>query len=296
MTIICVICTEPLRANENFSVTSCGHTFHNQCIKQWIQRSQTCPQCRKVCTKKDLRQLFLQMTDQGAQDVENNLKQKEKELKDEKKKYDALNKKYKKKVSACDKVLREVQILRSDKLKSSKTIVDMENKLSEIDSILVTQNKNYKEVITANSQMKIELTSLRASKANFEKTIVDLKNHLSLETKANDQMERELRNLQRENENLKKQNTQSSTNKLSNKELTKQLEIMKRKCKERENTVEMLRREMELMCYYAENTVSNNDYLERSRHNERKQQKSTKWIWFLLAAGSLAFLYKRIKS
>uniref|UniRef100_A0A1B0GI05 Putative e3 ubiquitin-protein ligase traip-like linepithema humile n=1 Tax=Lutzomyia longipalpis TaxID=7200 RepID=A0A1B0GI05_LUTLO len=158
MNVICSICTESLRPNVDFSANSCGHSFHSQCIQQWIQRNPTCPQCRKVCTKKHLCRLFLTMTEQQrAMQQDDVMRQKEKELKDQKTQWAVLNQKYQNKVKAHEQTIHEVQILRSDKQKSSKIISNLENRLTEVNSIIAN-----------NCQMKEEVRTLRTSKENSE--------------------------------------------------------------------------------------------------------------------------------
>jgi hypothetical protein len=41
----CAICTESLAQNSS-SLKACGHSFHEDCIRQWLQQSTTCPICR----------------------------------------------------------------------------------------------------------------------------------------------------------------------------------------------------------------------------------------------------------
>ena len=43
----CSICMEDL-SKETLKVVKCGHFFHKDCIKQWLNNNNTCPLCRKV--------------------------------------------------------------------------------------------------------------------------------------------------------------------------------------------------------------------------------------------------------
>ena len=47
---MCSICMNgiPLRASFNgcYQIRGCGHMFHADCLKEWMQRSSTCPICR----------------------------------------------------------------------------------------------------------------------------------------------------------------------------------------------------------------------------------------------------------
>lgn len=45
-------------ANSIVMTTSCGHTYHQDCILRWAQRQQTCPQCRAQLLAKPLRIYF----------------------------------------------------------------------------------------------------------------------------------------------------------------------------------------------------------------------------------------------
>ena len=63
-TIQCPICQEPMSIP--FLLPECGHTFCYSCIKAWLQRSLTCPMCRKEVPKKPildvkLRKIFTQI-------------------------------------------------------------------------------------------------------------------------------------------------------------------------------------------------------------------------------------------
>jgi hypothetical protein len=47
----CPICTESLvEEDETLSLDGCGHKFHAECIKPWLQKQSSCPTCRhSVC-------------------------------------------------------------------------------------------------------------------------------------------------------------------------------------------------------------------------------------------------------
>ena len=47
----CMICLEDFKFLSTITKTSCGHMYHYNCLKPWIDRSVnnfTCPYCRKV--------------------------------------------------------------------------------------------------------------------------------------------------------------------------------------------------------------------------------------------------------
>ena len=59
MNIACTICLEPITLKCDVSTTSCGHLFHTNCIKDWLNTDKwvnvtkgtkkSCPQCRSSC-------------------------------------------------------------------------------------------------------------------------------------------------------------------------------------------------------------------------------------------------------
>lgn len=68
---------------EQISALRCGHTFHYECILQWLQTSKTCPECRSSANERNLiRQLFFnsgdisQLCDSNVPNDEECLKQK----------------------------------------------------------------------------------------------------------------------------------------------------------------------------------------------------------------------------
>ena len=43
----CSVCITKFEDEDDVSVTSCGHIFHNGCIVEWGKYKQECPNCRK---------------------------------------------------------------------------------------------------------------------------------------------------------------------------------------------------------------------------------------------------------
>jgi hypothetical protein len=47
---MCLICLSDINLNKGLNVdvlhTICGHVFHNECLKKWLQEKKQCPKCR----------------------------------------------------------------------------------------------------------------------------------------------------------------------------------------------------------------------------------------------------------
>ena len=51
-TKVCAICLHEI-FEENMNIkklaeTNCGHVYHEECMKKWLTRKRTCPECRGV--------------------------------------------------------------------------------------------------------------------------------------------------------------------------------------------------------------------------------------------------------
>ena len=43
----CSICLEKInKCERHITLTECNHTFHKKCLKQWLNKNNTCPNCR----------------------------------------------------------------------------------------------------------------------------------------------------------------------------------------------------------------------------------------------------------
>lgn len=54
MRCVCSICSELFSTSTDISAALCGHVFHYTCLTQWIAKSETCPQCRKIVSKNNV--------------------------------------------------------------------------------------------------------------------------------------------------------------------------------------------------------------------------------------------------
>lgn len=46
-TLSCSICMDS-NTDINFVITSCGHNFHKECVEQWLNVKNNCPNCRQI--------------------------------------------------------------------------------------------------------------------------------------------------------------------------------------------------------------------------------------------------------
>jgi hypothetical protein len=44
----CAICIEAFTSTKTNTTLQCNHTFHTDCIKEWLEKELTCPICRQV--------------------------------------------------------------------------------------------------------------------------------------------------------------------------------------------------------------------------------------------------------
>ena len=46
----CTICMSAYEIEEEFMILPCLHRFHSECIKEWLNRKNTCPNCKdRIC-------------------------------------------------------------------------------------------------------------------------------------------------------------------------------------------------------------------------------------------------------
>ena len=66
MNIGCSTCLEPITANCDSSTTPCGHVFHTDCIKNWLNRKSNCPKCRKETRINDLIKIYFSLSEEDV--------------------------------------------------------------------------------------------------------------------------------------------------------------------------------------------------------------------------------------
>ncbi|XP_073981819.1 E3 ubiquitin-protein ligase TRAIP-like isoform X2 [Rhodnius prolixus] len=72
MHIQCNICTDLISQTSISDITglTCGHIFHGECLRTWLQRSATCPQCRARVTSTKQHKIYLTLASEPeGQDI-----------------------------------------------------------------------------------------------------------------------------------------------------------------------------------------------------------------------------------
>lgn len=60
----CPICIDDLKTSDDIVCTLCGHIYHSQCLKAWLSKSKTCPECRcSLESKRPFKKIFPNETD-----------------------------------------------------------------------------------------------------------------------------------------------------------------------------------------------------------------------------------------
>tara|TARA_B100000900_G_scaffold388416_1_gene380442 strand:- start:15878 stop:16249 length:372 start_codon:yes stop_codon:yes gene_type:complete len=44
----CSICLEQYIKNDKIINLNCSHSFHKDCLNEWLKKNNTCPQCREI--------------------------------------------------------------------------------------------------------------------------------------------------------------------------------------------------------------------------------------------------------
>ena len=69
MRVQCSICTDLFEDDGAISALPCGHTFHENCINQWLNSANTCPSCRTPVDRgKIIKRLFFDKGDEEGVD------------------------------------------------------------------------------------------------------------------------------------------------------------------------------------------------------------------------------------
>ena len=44
----CSICLETIEEKDRYELLKCPHVYHKKCILKWLEKSNTCPECRQI--------------------------------------------------------------------------------------------------------------------------------------------------------------------------------------------------------------------------------------------------------
>uniref|UniRef100_A0ABK9NG65 RING-type domain-containing protein n=1 Tax=Glossina morsitans morsitans TaxID=37546 RepID=A0ABK9NG65_GLOMM len=95
--VICSICADAFHSLETVACITCGHIFHDVCIRNWMERSNLCPICR--CFYSNIKKVYLNFDANMDGDVRNNdlkikLQQSENTIKTLREKIEEMDKQY----------------------------------------------------------------------------------------------------------------------------------------------------------------------------------------------------------
>lgn len=58
-TMDCTICIDTIEKRQEPITLKCGHTFHSACMLSWIQKQDSCPNCRATVSFSNVADLYL---------------------------------------------------------------------------------------------------------------------------------------------------------------------------------------------------------------------------------------------
>ncbi|KAK6174922.1 hypothetical protein SNE40_013480 [Patella caerulea] len=170
MRVQCCICSYLLENKEsvNIAATPCGHTFHEACLMPWIDRSGTCPSCRKECTRPDvIPKLYFDDGEVDANGEDNETNQLIKEISD-----------LKMKLQQTKLVLNNQMSIVNKKLANQASM--LKKKVQNRESLLLDKIRELRSKICNIEGEKIELnnckTGLIMEKEDLEKLLAEEKN------------------------------------------------------------------------------------------------------------------------
>ncbi|XP_034949008.1 E3 ubiquitin-protein ligase TRAIP-like [Chelonus insularis] len=57
----CSICYASFEYSDELCSPHCGHVFHFTCLREWLERSKTCPECRRKTDGTKIHPIYIQM-------------------------------------------------------------------------------------------------------------------------------------------------------------------------------------------------------------------------------------------
>ncbi|XP_031618478.1 E3 ubiquitin-protein ligase TRAIP-like [Contarinia nasturtii] len=181
MNINCSICAELFRGPDadNLHVTRCGHVFHNECLAKWLERKNTCPECRSKTTTATVFRLFVNIADSsyaendeapndlvGLQNENDNLK------------FRIIEKDgaIKSKEETLNRLQKENKKLTTGQIQSRSVIAHLEQKVEQINILNNTQLDQIKALKSRLSE--IDQLKEKLKQANDKNRTAELVQHL----------------------------------------------------------------------------------------------------------------------
>jgi hypothetical protein len=184
----CAICFSTLLSSETYVVTKCGHTFHRNCILQWIQTGKNCSSCRVKASERHVIKLFIQETSlDDSFTTQNNLEAKILELEAkleqsvrEKKRAELHNRFLNQRIERMegafnDSLWLQIQLSSlSDKNAAiQKELTEAKNKLNVSELLLAKEKESCKQLTAAIKTLEKELNSAVNDKRVKRRIVVE---------------------------------------------------------------------------------------------------------------------------
>ena len=185
MNTACSICLGSFTSISDISSIPCGHVFHTDCIKKWLQtRSNSCSQCRKMFQDKEITKLFFS-TNQSENDLISELEEAKIEAEKRSLKFQKKNIELQKENSDLRKensdVYKENLKFREENLKLSRHLTDVQSD-SEIKER--TLNRRIEKLTVEIKNVKFEARNpkkQRVDQGGFNSTCMQTKTQASKE-------------------------------------------------------------------------------------------------------------------
>ncbi|KAJ1530652.1 hypothetical protein ONE63_005524 [Megalurothrips usitatus] len=236
MRLTCIVCREMLLPSEDVNGAPCGHFFHYTCWIGWLERSKSCPQCRKKTFESQLVRLYFNLAEGEGEEVEDaaainnkldslafNLRLKEKDLsnmKEQLEKETAVNeglrteiKRYKKEMDKGDTLRQaleqKIQYLRLEATGSKEAKAQVQSLRTKLDRLqrmetIIHGNVDDVQQVLDNTTFSPEgMRSLALFTASLKKAVEEGKEKREQLKEAHNADKLELRKLRQEVKELK---------------------------------------------------------------------------------------------
>ncbi|KAL5252817.1 hypothetical protein ACHWQZ_G015551 [Mnemiopsis leidyi] len=158
---VCLICKDNMTSDINS--TRCGHVFHGDCVKRWLENSNICPVCRAEITEAELIKIYPGTPDRNEVPVANSLLTEE-ELKSlTLEAFKSQNMVYNQLSLLGDKLAEQTTYIESLKAK----LEDKEKELKLSDGERVRLEEEMLKVSKSHEELQVATTKLISEKENL---------------------------------------------------------------------------------------------------------------------------------